>query len=271
MLDKTKIDLSKPAFGSGAQTLKDVEETETKDTSVEDTKQDIKVEPAKEEEADTSVEENKVSYSRFKTIHQRALDAEREAERWRTKAEEIEQSRTSRRDTEESNTDMPVSWVKLYGDSEASQEAWKIQQQRETEIERRAYEAGQRGAQELKQIENARVNENLSMIDENFEDLSALVGRNLTEKEQSSVLDIVDNYTPKDDEGNYLGAIMTFDKAWEIYELKQNTGKTVQRKSRDAVASLSGTNTQGDTNVEAEKDKNFNPLDWKAWKKRIGS
>lgn len=272
MLDRTKVDLNKPAFGEGSQTLKEFE-TKPEETSVEVTKPEIK-EEVSEEETETPVGENKVAYSRFKTIHQRALDAEAEAEHWRLKAEEIEQTRSRFSESRTESTEMPREWEALYGNSEASQKAWGIQLKREQDIERRAFEAGQRGAQELKKIETQRVNENLSTINENFEDLSALVGRDLTEKEETAILDIVDNYTAKDNDGNYLGAMMPFDKAWEVYELKQNSGKTVQRKSRDAVASLSGTNSQGATEVDSvqgEKDKNFNPLDWKAWKRRISS
>lgn len=266
-MDKSKIDLDKPAFGEGSQSLQDLMDTRTSDTSVEETA-DIK--PEAEENKDTeetSVEETKVPYSRFKNIHTRAIEAEAEAEKWRLRAEEIESSKTSV--STESYEAMPSEWKDLYGDSEASEKAWKIQQKREQAIEQRAYEAGQRGARELETLQREKVNSNLNVIDQNFESLSAFVGRDLSEKEQSAVLDIVDNYTPKDADGNYQGAIMDFDKAWEIYELKQNSGKSQTRQSRDNVASLSGTNTQGDTAVNAEKDKNFNPLDWNAYKSRI--
>lgn len=264
-MDKNKIDLNKPAFGEGAQTLADLQATLTPDTSVEET---VEIKPKEEEAEETSVEETKVPYSRFKNIHNRALEAEAEAEKWRAKAEEIESSRQAR-STDTSDEAMPPEWKDLYGDSEASEKAWKIQQKREQAIEQRAYEAGQRGAMELENRQRERLDANVARIDEHFEDLSAFVGRDLTEKEQSSILDIVDNYTAKDADGNYLGEVMPFDKAWEIYELKQNSGKAQSRQSRDNVAALSGTNTQGDTAVNAEKDKNFNPLDWNAWKNRL--
>ena len=77
-MDKNKIDLSKPAFGAGSQTLEELKATVTPDTSVEE-KPIIKDE-VEEEKVEPSVEENKVSYSRFKTIHTRALEAEAEAE-----------------------------------------------------------------------------------------------------------------------------------------------------------------------------------------------
>src|ERR1035437_9493031 len=120
MLDRTGVDLNKPAFGVGSQKL-----TETEDTSVEDTKQEEEVEEV-EEGAESSVEETKVPYSRFKNIHNRAKEAEEEADKWRARAEELEQSRYTKHEVEESS-DMPSSWQKLYGDNDASKEAWKIQ------------------------------------------------------------------------------------------------------------------------------------------------
>lgn len=267
-MDKTKIDLDKPAFGEGSQSLQDLMDTRTSDTSVEETAETKPEAEEKKETEEASVEETKVPYSRFKNVNEARREAEAEAEKWRQRAEELE-SGGGKKSVETSDEAMPPEWKDLYGDSDASEKAWKIQQKREQAIEQRAYEAGQRGVAELENKQRERIESNVAVIDEHFEDLSAFVGRDLTEKEQSSILDIVDNYTAKDGDGNYIGAVLPFDKAWEILELKQNSGKAQTRQSRDNVAALSGTNTQGDTAVNAEKDKNFNPLDWNAWKTRL--
>jgi predicted RNA-binding protein len=66
--------------------------------------------------------------------------------------------------------------------------------------------------------EDQRIEGNIGIIDENFLELQAMIGRELTEEEQSDVLDIVDEYTPKDKDGNYLCSLLPFDYAWEIYE-----------------------------------------------------
>lgn len=260
MLDKEKIDLNKPAFGTGAQIIDDLKPAET---SVEE-KPEFKEEVS--ENVD-SVEENKVPYSRFKKFHDRATEAEAEADKWRQRAEELEQSRI-RYDVKETE-EMPSYWMELYGNSEASQKAWQIQERREQEVEKRAYEAGQRGAEELEIKHRQRIEGNVSMIDDNFEDLSDFVGRELTAKEQSSILDIVDDFTPKDENGRYAGPLITFEKAWEMYELKQGSAKISQRKDRDSVAALSGTSSQGSTDATAEQNKNWNPLARGTWRNRL--
>ena len=69
--------------------------------------------------------------------------------------------------------------------------------------------------------EDERIKGNIEIIDDQFLELEEMIGRELTEEEQSEVLDIVDQYTPKDKEGNYLCSLLPFDYAWEIYETKK--------------------------------------------------
>lgn len=257
------IDLNKPAFGPGAQTLNDLKPAEP---SVEEP---IIKEEEGVEEPEPSVEENKVPYSRFKNVNEARREAQAEAERWRVRAEELEQD-IRRPVREEPSEEIPSYWKELYGDSDASKRAWDVQLRREKQIEERAYQAGQRGAEELEIKQQERMEKNIYTIDENFEELAGYVGRDLTEKEVSSIMDIVDDFTPKDEYGRYAGPLISFEKAWDMYELKQNSAKQVQRKNRDTVAALSGTSSQGETSVSAEQDKNFNPLERGGWRKRLG-
>jgi hypothetical protein len=58
----------------------------------------------------------------------------------------------------------------------------------------------------------------------------------------------------------------TFDKAWDIYELKNQRPKS---PTRDNIASLSNSRSEGETSIQQEKDKNFNPFDWNSYKTRL--
>ena len=42
----------------------------------------------------------------------------------------------------------------------------------------------------------------------------------MTEEEEIAILEIVDEYTPKDKDGDYLVSLLPFEYAWEIYENK---------------------------------------------------
>lgn len=258
-MDITKIDLEKPAFGEGSQKL---EEPTPEETPAEDSQP----KEEKEEEPKPSVEEQKVPYSRFRNVNQAKIEAERRAEETERLAEDLQARLDAIKPAE--TEEPPDYWKELYGDSDASKKAWKTQQRMNEDIRRDARRDALEAVKAERTEEVTRVSENLNTLDEHLEEVAAVAGRDLTDQEQSSVLDIIDEFTPKDEEGNYMGAILSPDKAWEIYNLKNEVAKLPKKEARNAVASLSGSQTQGEPG-EGEKDKNFNPFDWNAWKKKV--
>lgn len=71
-------------------------------------------------------------------------------------------------------------------------------------------------------LEGQRMEENIAYIDARLAELAEDLGRELTEAEQSVILDIVDEYTPHDEEGNFLCDLLPFEYAWEIYQVKKH-------------------------------------------------
>ncbi len=264
---KQKIDLNAPAFGKGAQVIEETAEETVVEPVVEEQK-------PKEQEPVASEEETKVPYSRFKKYHDAAKEAEKEAAYWREQAEQRREYNRPSEPQVDLQDEAYKLWIENYGDNEASHKAWKNQLKITQTLEERAIARAEERAKETYRNERyeeaARTEENVDVLDDRLEDLSAVVGRDLSEKEQLALLEIVDDYTPKDREGNYLGEIMPFEKAWRIYELEQQASKAPKVQARNQVASLSGSQSQGDPSNVAEANKNFNPLDWNAWRKRIG-
>ncbi len=224
-------------------------------------------------------EEPRVPYKRFKQVRESELEALREKaeleERLRTLEEERfdrpQRGHTINREPYTPSTP-PEWWIRLYGDSDASKEAWKIQAEHENEIREEARQYAIDAIRQEQRQETMRVASNLNTIENNLDDLSAYVGRDLTEEEQASVLSIADEYTPKDEEGNYLGALIPFEKAWEVHEMRMAQSSASRKQSRDNVSSLSNSKTNGTPNsnsYQAEEDKNFNPRDWNAWRKKL--
>lgn len=219
-----------------------------------------------------SEEESKVPYSRFKKFHDAAQEAAQEAAYWKGVAEARENQPATT--TTETTLEVPDYWKKMYGDESSEnwalvQEAWKVQKQATDEMISQARKEAIEAVRNAQGEEEQAVAQNISVLDEQFDSLTDKLGRELTEKEHDNVLDIVDEYTPKDADGNYAGAIMPIEKAWEIYELKANAGKAPKVQARNQVASLTATQTQGEPSI-TEQDKNFNPQDWGAWRKRLG-
>ena len=61
----------------------------------------------------------------------------------------------------------------------------------------------------------------IAEIDFEFGKLSENLGRELTDKEQDDILDILDEFMPKNDDGEFLSALISFEKLWEVYELRK--------------------------------------------------
>lgn len=74
-------------------------------------------------------------------------------------------------------------------------------------------------AEEL--IEELLLERNIAIIDQHLAELECSLGRNLTEKEEYEILDIVDDLTPTDEDGKYICALIPFDYAWQVYQTKQ--------------------------------------------------
>ena len=251
-MTKKKFDLNAPAFGTGAE-------------KVEVASGETVVEPEKPKEEELAPDEQQVPYSRFKKFHDAAKEAEEEAAYWKAKATAIENEPV------QYNEELPSQWVKLYGDSDQSKEAWKVQQDLNRQIREDAMKEAREAVRNERYEEVQRTEENMETLDNNFETLEAFVGRNLTEKEQSDVLDAVDFLTAKDNYGNYAGALVPFEAAWDYVQAKQGTSKAPARQSRDQVASLTGSQSQGEPNLseKQERDKNWNPFAWDSYKTRL--
>lgn len=256
-----KIDLNAPAFGPKAQKVGEETTTESGEEVVKEEKPEV-----------NSEEETMVKYSRFKKFHDEAKQYQQEAEYWRRQAE------TSRPEREESQSQNPLAeakrlWIETYGEDANSMKGWdnqiKINQAFKQEAVESAREEARNTSRNERYEEVQRTQENISVIDNDLEALQDYVGRPITEREEEAILDIVDEFTPKDGYGNYSGALLPMDRAWEIYELKQGASGSTRRSSRDSIASMSGSQSQGDPAVQSEKDKNFEPRDWDAYKRRL--
>jgi len=224
-----------------------------------------KTEEAKQEPASTEPEgESKVSYSRFKKFHDRALEAEEEAEYWRRKAIEREEAKPQ--------YEPPVPDVQVapdydsadYGrfkelfagqDNENIRRAYKLELERVAGIEARATQRAMEAIERRSLQENEAYRENVSALDQNLEEASEILGRRLTSDEEAAILDILDEWSPKDREGNIV-ALMPVEKAVELYEAQQ--ARSPRREARNQIAGLSGGSSGGEADTSGAS-KEYNP------------
>lgn len=217
----------------------------------------------KEEEADTSGasdDDSKVPYTRFKKFHDRALEAEEEATYWRRKAEQREEVYRAPAPSNSQVAFEGDDWLKfktLWGDNEQSREAYKIELQRVEAIEDRATQRAMEAMERRNSQEQDAVRGNLNALDQNLEEASDILGRQLTSDEELAILEIQDDYSPKDRDGN-IEALIPVEKAVEIWQMQ--TARSPRREARNAVASLSGGSATGDGGDNTPKaGENYNP------------
>lgn len=270
-----KIDLDAPAFGPGAETLETSETTteasQAKELGQDETETSEPVTRKVEVKEEESEEEQKIPYSRFKTIADQKRQAEEEATELKEKYDRLLNEREKRQESvsEPSDEKLLSYMVKLYGDNPNTHEAYKVELERLAYIKQQAREEAQQAYESVRVNESKALARNEQTIDNNLADLQSYIGRNLTEEEQSGLLEIVDEYTPKDLDGNYSGDLLPFDKALEIYEMKNQTKTQTSKKARSNATNLTGRNTEGEPSGAEKANKDFNPLDWNSYRRRI--
>lgn len=211
----------------------------------------------------------RIPYSRFENVSRARREAEAEAEKWRQRALELEEARFTR---PVQDTDVPAYWLELYGDTEQTRKAYSVWQKgQESELRRVEQLAEQKALEAVERQQKQQTEayeQNLSTIEDGLTSLEEKIGRVLTEKEEDALLSIVDEYTPQED-GQYLGALLPFEKAWEIYELKTKASKEPSKKSRDNVATIISAGSNSLHSDQAERDKQFRPGVWGQWVNRL--
>lgn len=219
------------------------------------------------EEADSDVtedkenEENRIPYSRFKKVVDERNETASKIEYLEERLAELE---NRRQESTPEDVDMPSEWIELYGDSEVSRRAWKIQSRREEELAERAInQALERlSNQQIEEVE--RIAENEELIDDNLAELQESIGRKLTPKQEEEILTIVDEFSPTGKDGKYL-TLFPFDKAYEIYALRNSQRGAGTRQARQTVADLTGNASEG----EADSSEATFKRGWDSWRESL--
>ncbi len=204
---------------------------------------EIKVEEstATENTVEPEVEEAKVPKSRFLTMHSRAVEAEK-------KLREIEAERSYQPEStkEAEIAELPDHWVEMFGDSDASKRAYIAEQERLNTIEEKAAERAYQRLEGREKEEEARTAEIVSSFDQAFDELEIIQDRTFTDDEQVAILDIVEQYSPKDKDGKLLrDFLLPLDKAYEIYSVRTEAKTAEKKAARSQVASLTGARSEG--------------------------
>lgn len=262
-------ELRKLAEG-GANALPDAEEAEDKETPTEDsqTKEEVETEVEGDESEETSsskkddVEEARVPYSRFETVNERAIRAEKELELLREEQKQSKQVTVS-------ETDPPAEWLELYGDSDTSRRAWNVQQtldqKRLASIQEAAARSAVEGLEKRQAEQSKHESEIVSNMENAFDDFAAKNKRTFSDSEQSAILDVMDDLSPKDEKGLYLVDPTTYmERAVELYDLRLAKSTTKKNESKRRATSLASAGSEGEPSNQ--KTGHFKAGSWDSWR-----
>jgi len=143
-------------------------------------------------------------------------------------------------------TELPDYWIEMFGDSDASMKAFEAEQARLSTIEEKAAERAFERLNNREKEEEARTNDIVSSFDQAFEELGIIQDHEFTDDEQVAILDIVEQYSPKDKDGMLLREhLLPLDKAYEIYSVRSEAKTSATRQARNGVAALTGAQSEG--------------------------
>lgn len=214
-----------------------------------------------EAEDDTEAEEKRVPYSRFKSKVDELKERDSVISDLEARLSDLE---TARVESDSEEIDVPKEWVELYGDSDVSKRAFKIQMQREEALQENAVRRALAQFKEEAIEEENQLAENEDIIDDNLSELSERLGKKITPAMEEDILAIVDEFSPVGRDGKYV-TLFPFDKAYEIYSLRkaQTTVKTV--KARNQVADLTGNSSEG----EVDSSETSFKRGWDSWREAL--
>lgn len=213
-------------------------------------------------EEDNDSVENKIPYSRFK----KKVD---EVNEYSNKIAYLEGQLEALRNTPQEFTshedvEIPDEWRKLYGDSDTAKEAFKIQLKREEELSERAVQKAIEVLTRRQQEEIESLAHNEEIIDESLDKLQETIGKKLTAKQEEDILTIVDEFSPVGDDGKYI-SLFPFDKAYEIYALRNASKGQATKQARQSVADLTSNTSEG----EVDSSNSDFKRGWDNWREAI--
>lgn len=216
---------------------------------------------ASDEDQETVVEEQKVPYSRFKKKLDELTETTSKVQFLEERLQQLEQSR---QEESAQYVELPQEWVQLYGDSEVARQAYQVQLRREDELAENTIRKILDTLNRSQEEESMRLVENEQIIDDNLESLQESVGRKFSPKQEEEILAIVDEFSPVGEDGKYV-TLFPFDKAYEIYSLRNSQKGQSTRRARENVAGLTGNSSAGEVDAGSEPFRRG----WDHWREAL--
>lgn len=221
----------------------------------------------KVESVDTPEKDDEPHKNRRHRRLEQQLATEREA---RIRAEALAEAHSEQSKFSKDTGDVDPRWVRMYGDTPESREAWKLQQEILSDYK---VQAKEEALQEVRQsqIESTRQQKEYeSFIDSELEAIEDEYNVDMTSdapaarKARREFLEMVHQASPKDEDGT-ITAYADFDSVWEFYQLKQSKKDKGSNDVQKNISSRTMSKNSGSTTTEQTITPGFD-----GWRKDYG-
>lgn len=227
--------------------------------------------PAPEQGNNTEARKPEMEDEPRKNRRHRRLEAQLEQEREaRIRAESRAQALSeSQRFTDGTDSSVDERFLRIYGDTPETRQAWKLQQDILSDYKEQAkYEALQE-IEEREETIQSQTREFESYIDEELENIEDEFNIDVTSdapaarKARREFLEMVQEASPKDENGTITG-YADFPAVWEFYQLKKSKEAPRSERQRE-IASRSMERSSGTQHQEKKITPGFD-----GWRKDYG-
>ncbi len=258
-IPKGEFDGNAPAFGKDT-----AEKSDSKSAFTQFTEDIVKVVPPTTQEAEPTPQGDKVADDEKKADRKFRKEFFQEKQRREVLEQRLADLEKPVKESVKSS-EPPRWWKDLYGENEASKKGFEVWSEQEEARQQEVIDKALKTIQARETQESVAVKKEEENIDVEFDSFEEDSGLNLTAKDKVELLNIVDEFTPKDDDGNYLGATIPLDKAYEILEMKRSI-PSAQTQQRKQLAGITGGGRSG----QQKSTNQFRPGDWGGWRRVVG-
>lgn len=222
--------------------------------------------PAADQAESGRDEEGRIPVKRFNKVFRERTEYKAQLEEAMTELERFRSTHAPASTTQVSAGDPASWWTKLYGTDQNAQAGWQVYQDATSAQQQAMIERTLEAVAEHQTQQSQAASRNEESIESSLETLEDTLGVTLTARQKEELLDIVDDFTPKDEDGNYTSDLIPFDKAYTVYELRHpQAAKTNTERSR--IASLTSGSASGSPASSGLPP--IQPGNWGGWRQQF--
>lgn len=159
---------------------------------------------------------------------------------------------------------LPAYWVKLYGDSDDSREAYDLYSAEQSQLQERIKSEAIAGASALQEAQAKEHDNAVKQWQGYIEGQLQTLKDSGKQFDRNELLKIVEDYSPRDSKGEYANLI-SFEKAYDILQLQKASKKDSNDARKDLAARTGADGKEGTPQPTTNAIGSLAKKDWWSW------